>query len=90
VPSAVEWKGLIDVGGWGSNGANMHTALLLPYAGYRNYSNASVESLGSNGSYSSSSPHTTPNAYALSFGSSYLGLPSNYRGFGFAIRCFKN
>ena len=62
----------------------------MPLAGYRSYSNASVNSQNSNGNYWSSSPVNSSSKY-FSYGSTYF-YPQNgdSRGYGYSVRCFKN
>ena len=65
----------------------------LPFAGYRNYSNANISDQGSYGYYWSSSPESADSNFAR-----YLYLSSSYatanntgnRAYGFSVRCFKN
>lgn len=69
----------------------MAEALLLPPAGVRNYSNADVYDVGSNGYYWSSTPYNANLANYLNFSSSNI-LPQgrNYRAYGSSVRCFRN
>jgi hypothetical protein len=65
----------------------------IPLAGNRNYSNASLDSQGSYGSYWSSSPFSASSRSArdlylvsISVNVSY----NDYRAYGFSVRCFKD
>ena len=90
VPSVTDWQGIVTAGGWGSDWAAMQTALQLPYAGNRFWSDGTRSFGGSFGYYWSSSPSGTFGHY-LHFNSSYLypAFSSN-RALGLSVRCFKN
>ena len=57
-------------------------------AGYVNYSNGSLDNVGSNGQYWSSTPYDSSNGYILNFNSSNVN-PSNTsnRYNGRSVRC---
>lgn len=63
--------------------------VLLPMAGNRNNSNGTLNNVGSNGYYWSSTVNGI-NAYNLNFNSSNANMNSNNRGFGYAVRCIKD
>lgn len=67
------------------------TTLKLPIAGLRSYSNATFSNQGVYGPYWASST-TGTYGHAISLSSSLGVLPanSNYRTFGFPVRCLKN
>jgi len=68
----------------------MQTALKMPFAGGRFWSNGAFFNGGSFGYYWSSSPNGT-NGYNLYFYSSDIYPSSNNgRAYGFSVRCFKN
>ncbi|MBR6908570.1 hypothetical protein IKN40_09110 [bacterium] len=72
---------------------NFAKDLMLPFAGYRNYSDAVVKSQGNNGGYRSSSRNPNGNAYNFNFyGGNYNFNIQNdsYSSNGYSIRCFKN
>lgn len=77
---------------WGgnqnSNGA-IASPLKLPMAGSRSSSNGSLFSVGSGGSFWSS---TVSGAFAsaLFFRSSHASMSTDYRAFGFSVRCLKD
>ena len=65
----------------------------LPFAGFRNYSNASIYDQGFNGYYWSSSPYSagSDSARFLYLTSSDVGANSDgYRASGYSVRCFKD
>ena len=67
------------------------TYLKMPRAGFRNLSDASIDSVGSAGMYWTSSPEGGNDAYVLNFSSSGIYPQTyQYRSYGFSIRCFKN
>lgn len=61
--------------------------IFLPAAGYRRSSNASLRSVGSNGSYWSSTVHSTYSYYLYFNSSSVTPAHYYYRSFGFSVRC---
>ena len=63
--------------------------VLLPVAGNRNNSNGSLNTVGSNGNYWSSTVDGT-NARNLNFNSSNANMNSNNRANGFSVRCLKD
>ena len=74
---------------WGSNNAaDAFSSLKLPVAGHRFYSNGTLDNVGSNGNYWSSTVSDTY-ARALHFHSTEAGMGSNGRAYGFSVRCIK-
>ena len=63
--------------------------VLLPVAGNRNNSNGSLNNVGSNGNYWSSTVDGT-NSRNLNFNSSNANMNSNNRANGFSVRCLKD
>jgi uncharacterized protein (TIGR02145 family) len=63
--------------------------LKLPMAGSRHYSNGAVYEVGSNGYYWSSTVDSYMSRY-LAFNSSNAVMASNFRGFGWSVRCLKD
>jgi len=57
--------------------------------GYRNYNNGSLNNVGNNGNYWSSTVSGT-NARNLNFNSSNANMNSNNRANGFTVRCIKD
>ena len=66
------------------SGANK---LTLPAAGYRSYTNGSLNYRGYTGSYWSSTPSTATYAYDLGFSSTSVNVINTYRTYGFSLRC---
>lgn len=65
----------------------------LPFAGSRNYDDASLNRKGSNGYYWSSSPYSGSSISAryLNLGSSFVRAGSSRgRAYGYSVRCFKD
>jgi uncharacterized protein (TIGR02145 family) len=58
-------------------------------AGNRNNSNGSLNNVGTNGNYWSNTVSST-NARNLNFNSSNANMYTNYRAFGFSVRCLKD
>jgi len=58
-------------------------------AGYRNNSNATLNNVGSNGYYWSSTVSGT-NARNLNFNSGGANMNTNNRAYGFSVRCIKD
>jgi uncharacterized protein (TIGR02145 family) len=63
--------------------------VLLPMAGNRNNSNGSLNNVGSNGNYWSSTVSGTF-ARGLYFDSSNAVMITNDRAYGFSVRCLKD
>ena len=63
--------------------------LKLTMAGSRSNNNGATSGIGSFGAYWSSVIITTSSRY-LYFSNSFANLVTNYRGFGFSVRCIKN
>ncbi|GHV36410.1 hypothetical protein FACS1894178_7590 [Bacteroidia bacterium] len=59
----------------------------MPAAGYRNYSDGSLNNVGTNGNYWSSTPNGSENAYNLNFNSSNANTNNNNRKNGQSVRC---
>jgi len=60
-----------------------------PAGGNRNYSNGSLNNVGTNGYYWSSTVSGT-NARSLYFYSASATMYSDYRAFGFSVRCVQD
>ena len=63
--------------------------VLLPVAGNRNNSNGSLNNVGSNGNYWSSTVDGT-RSRSLYFYSSHAGMYSDGRAYGISVRCLKD
>ena len=81
----------IGQGGGGGAGTNTSgfSALL---AGYRNYTGGNFSALGYHGRFWSSTGSDASNAYSLLLFSSdgSINLHSNYKNYGFSVRCIKD
>ncbi len=93
VPSQKQWASIYtnkltpNTWTWTGNGYKVGDALYLPAAGYRNYSNALLDNVGSDGYYWSSTVLSAL-SYHLHFSSSSVNpAGSNSRGYGFSVRC---
>ena len=88
VPSDYEWQAERNT--WATkNIAGAFTALKLPVAGGRNYSNGTLNGVGSYGSYWSSTVSGTYARY-LEFSSSIAYMFSHPRAHGYSVRCIKD
>jgi hypothetical protein len=67
----------------------INSPLKLPLAGYRDNSNGSLNDVGSNGYYWSSTVSSTY-ARTLSFGSSNANMLNGNRAYGDSVRCIKD
>jgi uncharacterized protein (TIGR02145 family) len=87
LPTEAEWDA--ERLSWSSNDAAgaFASPLKLSVAGTRLYSNGSLNDVGSEGGYWSSSAAGT---LFLSFGSSGAYIGSDYRAYGFSVRCIKD
>ena len=76
---------------WSSNNAAgaLASPLKLPMAGFRVYNSGSLDSVGSDGDYWSSTVSGAQSS-ALFFSSGNSGYVNHNRAFGFSIRCIKN
>jgi|TARA_B100000609_G_scaffold196212_1_gene191334 uncharacterized protein (TIGR02145 family) len=89
LPTETEWEE--EVESWTSedhNGA-YGSVLKLPMAGYRLASNGSLDNVGTRGGYWSSTVSGILANY-LHFNSSNADMHSNYRAYGFSVRCLKD
>ena len=94
VPTQTEWISLRNAGAtWtmhnGVYGRMFGTApnqLFLPAIGFRNNSGA-LNSIGTDGYYWSSTRVGNGNAWAMWFNSRYYSMGSNFRAYGFSVRC---
>lgn len=69
---------------------NDENEVFFPAAGYRFNSGGTLYSTGSSGYYWSSSANSTSSGYYLTFNSGYAYRNSNYRTFGFSVRCVQD
>jgi hypothetical protein len=65
------------------------SVLKLPVAGYRDENDGLLKGVGARGDYRSSTVSST-NSRHLYFGSSSANMNTNYRAFGFSVRCLKD
>ena len=65
------------------------TVVITTVAGNRNYNNGSLNNVGVNGNYWSSTVDGT-NSRNLNFNSDNVNMNSNNRANGFTVRCFKD
>ncbi len=90
LPTQPEWAALVSAAGITNGPTAYASALKLPYAGYRGYSNAGLIGQGSGGYYWSSTPNGIY-AYNLYFNSTAVGpANNNIRAYGFSVRCLKD
>jgi uncharacterized protein (TIGR02145 family) len=100
VPTKTDWDGVCNnntpgaVGTWSISATNYSSArffgdnLMLPAAGFRYFSNGSLNHLGGKGYYWCSSQGTSNLAGALSFGSSLASTGGDGdRRYGLSVRC---
>lgn len=95
VPLNTEWQAVYNIRTtlrWsGSTGTDFGTALKLPFAGERFYTNANAVDQGSYGNYWSSSRYNADSAFRLQFYSSGVNAGGGAnRAYGFSVRCFKD
>jgi hypothetical protein len=89
IPTVIELQTELDA--FSSNdAAGAFSALKLPLAGYRDWSNGAPDFFGSGGFYWSSTVSSSDASY-LYFFSSTASMGSNiYRAYGFSVRCIKD
>jgi len=89
LPTEAEWEA--ERSSWSTNDAAgaFDSPLKLPMAGFRDYSGGSPLGVGSVGNYWSSTV-TGTRPRNLGFGSSNAIMYSNYRAYGFSVRCLKD
>ncbi len=107
LPSDAEWKTLIDYlggeaiagkklkseSGWYGNGnGNNESGFNALPGGYRFYDDGSLSFAGRNGSWWSSTPDESDNAwrYYLKYSSSKMNHYSYHRKFAYSVRCIKD
>lgn len=96
IPSKDEWGALYDAGVslwiWTSSSwTPVKTYLKMPFAGYRGYSSAGVDSQDTYARYWSSTRYSDSNANSFDASSAVLNAQyRHYRANGFSVRCFKN
>ncbi len=65
--------------------------LLLPAAGYRNYTSGAVTNQGTNGNWWSSTPYNGSNGHNLNFNSNNVNPVNNSNSAnGFSVRCVRS
>lgn len=94
LPSKEEWDDLIESSKqklWDIDNKGLYVhGLFFQAAGYRNNSNATVNNVGSNGYYWSSTVNGT-NSYNLNFNSTNVNpVNNNNRPYGFSVRLLKD
>lgn len=89
LPTEAEWEA--ERQSWNSNDATgaFASPLKLPAAGYRSYSNGSLNSAGSYGSYWASTVDGNYSRY-LYFYNSNAYVYGLYRAYGYSVRCIKD
>ena len=89
IPTSAEWN--TERASWTQQNYNgaFASPLKLTAGGYRHYSDASLNNVGSSSLYWSSSVNGTDAAH-LGFYSSNAYMGSHYRAFGFSVRCLKD
>jgi hypothetical protein len=88
IPTQIELQTELDV--FSSNdAAGAFSALKLPLAGYRNHSGGTLNLVGSNGYYCSSTVSSTYARY-LYLNSSNVNMNDVNRAYGFSVRCIKD
>lgn len=95
VPLNTEWQAVYDIrtalGGGGSDWTNFWKTLKLPFSGFRDRTNASIDDQGYAGRYWSSSRRNYDNAYYLYFRSNSIWPQyTQASAFGMSIRPFKD
>ncbi len=90
LPTQAQMATYVTVAGI-TNSATAYSAdLKLPAAGYRNRASGAMNLVGSYGSYWSSSVTGTYAYYLYVHGSGVNPANTNYRAFGFSVRCVKD
>lgn len=92
IPLTTEWQWLKTIMNWLSLTTPYwwRTNLHMPYAGYRNNSDASLSDQGSYGYYWSSSASSSYARYLRLYLSTVLADNDSRRVYGYSVRCFKN
>ncbi|WP_292901590.1 FISUMP domain-containing protein [Nonlabens sp.] len=89
IPTNTEWDA--ERISWNSQNATgaFASPLKLPMAGYRFFSNGSLNNAGINGRYWSSTV-SSADSRRLYFDSSYASMGASSRALGYAVRCLKD
>lgn len=90
LPTSAEWTSADSVGGWTSWTQPFASALKLHGAGYLLTNTGGLDGRGVHGDYWSSSQFDSTSGYGLNFYSSYSGVGSNNKAYGFSVRCLKD
>ncbi|MCX6278421.1 MAG: hypothetical protein NT004_10025 [Bacteroidetes bacterium] len=90
IPTSTEWFNVDDIGNWSDWNGPWNSALKLHAAGYLYGSNGSLTGRGSNGTYWSSKQDDATYGWYLDFYYSGSNMNSNYKAFGFTIRCLRD
>jgi hypothetical protein len=87
IPTEIELQTELDA--FSPNAAGAFSALKLPLAGYRNHSGGTLNLVGSNGYYCSSTVSSTYARY-LYLNSSNVNMNDVNRAYGLSVRCIKD
>ncbi|MEI6436591.1 MAG: hypothetical protein WCP32_17325, partial [Bacteroidota bacterium] len=90
LPNYTEWFNVDNIGNWTNWNGPWGSGLKLHAAGYLDYSVGSLYGRGSYGLYWSSTQNSSANGWDLDFGSSYSNMSTNYKAFGFSLRCLRD
>ena len=88
VPSKAQWAAVManNAKGTWATGYQLGNGLFLPASGYRNYSDGSLDFVGSMGQYWSSTVERTYGIFIM-FGSLFMGEHNGERASGCSVRC---
>ena len=90
IPTSTEWTNVVASGNWTDWNDPWNSALKMHAAGVLSYSDGSLGSRGSVGSYWSSPQYDATYGWSLYFSSSLSYMTSGYKTYGMSLRCLKD
>ncbi|MFZ4521483.1 MAG: hypothetical protein ACOYNC_07250 [Bacteroidales bacterium] len=90
IPTSTEWTNIDDAENWIDFNGPWNSPLKIHAAGYLYSSNGSLTGRGSNGTYWSSTQDDASYGWYLDFYYSGSNMNSNYKAFGFSVRCVRD
>ncbi len=90
IPTSAEWTNVDVAGAWANWNGPWSSDLKLHAAGHLGSISGSLSNRGTDGNYWSSTQNTSNSGWDLGFYNGDCGLPSDYKTYGFPLRCLKD
>ncbi len=87
VPTNTEWTNLNNADNWTNWNGLWNSGLKVHAAGYLEYSTGSLGSRGAEGFYWGSKQNSSSTGQVIQINNSFINLFSNYKTFGYSVRC---